>query len=112
MEWNEWDGYGVGGTGADEMCNVYLMYYTDADKGSPYQSCGYVCNEQQNRAFPADSIEPLPRNPVLEAYAIHRGHNNIANSSSVIQDLADKPEESDGRQLVLQDPMDLVLLNC
>uniref|UniRef100_A0A0P6GTR0 peptidylglycine monooxygenase n=1 Tax=Daphnia magna TaxID=35525 RepID=A0A0P6GTR0_9CRUS len=79
-----------GGSGADEMCNVYMMYYTDADNGTEFQSCGYVCNPEQNKAYPADSIEPPPRNPVLEAYAIHgkRNHQLRKNSS----DVQDHPE--------------------
>ncbi|XP_071502884.1 peptidyl-glycine alpha-amidating monooxygenase B-like [Diadema antillarum] len=30
----------VGGTHNDEMCNLYLMYYTDSIHGKPFQECG------------------------------------------------------------------------
>ncbi len=70
-------------TGSDEMCNVYLMYYTDnTDIGAEFQSCGYLCNAEQNRAYPADSIQPLPPNPILEAYAIHGKMNHQLRTNS------------------------------
>lgn len=71
----------IGMTGKDEMCNIYLMYYTDAQNGTEYETCGYICNEKQNLAFPADSVEPLPRNLLLEEYAIHRRKHVQADSS-------------------------------
>ncbi len=72
------------------MCNVYLMYYTDnADIGAEFQSCGYLCNAEQNRAYPADSIQPLPPNPILEAYAIHGKMNHQLRTNST----ADASEE-------------------
>lgn len=70
-------------TGSDEMCNVYLMYYTDnVDIGAEFQSCGYLCNAEQNRAYPTDSIRPLPPNPILEAYAIHGKMNHQLRTNS------------------------------
>ncbi|EFX78165.1 hypothetical protein DAPPUDRAFT_225477 [Daphnia pulex] len=73
----------AGLTGSDEMCNVYLMYYTDnTDIGAEFQSCGYLCNAEQNRAYPADSIRPLPSNPILEAYAIHGKMNHQLRTNS------------------------------
>ena len=89
----------AGGTGADEMCNIFLMYYSDATKGKGYQSCGYACSPSQLRAFPADSVEPLPPNPLLESYAIH-GKNH--------QQFAAEPTTEE-----LKDPMTLVVqYNC
>jgi hypothetical protein len=62
---------------------VYMMYYTDnADVGVEFQSCGYLCNTEQTRAYPADSIQPLPRNPLLEAYAIHGKMNHQLRTNS------------------------------
>ena len=73
-------------TGSDEMCNVYMMYYTNnADNGTEFQSCGYLCNAEQNRAYPADSIQPLPPNPLLEAYAIHGKMNHQLRNNSTIK---------------------------
>ena len=72
-------------TGSDEMCNVYMIHYTDnADIGTEFHLCGYLCNEEQNLAYPADSFRPLSPNPLLEAYAIHgkRNHQLRTNSTS------------------------------
>ena len=55
------------------MCNLYLMYYTDAKIGTSYQ----ICTDQCSRAptlFPLDSDEPLPPNPLLEEHALHDSH--------------------------------------
>lgn len=115
------------------MCNVYLMYYTDAINGTGYQSCGYACNAQQNRAFPSDSIEPLPYNPVLEAYALH-GNKNTVNNQAATDSISNEQQyskdipsvfdltkqtvqadvqETQDRQLISQDPMTLVhILAC
>lgn len=71
---------------SDEMCNVYMMYYTNADNGTEFQSCGYYCNDEQNRAYPADSIQPLPSNPTLEAYAIHGKMNYQLRTNSTISE--------------------------
>lgn len=68
------------------MCNVYMMYYTDVNNGTEFQSCGYLCNAEQNRAYPADSTQPLPSNPTLEAYAIHGKRNHELRTSSTISD--------------------------
>ncbi|KAI9562633.1 hypothetical protein GHT06_010087 [Daphnia sinensis] len=76
----------AGLSSSDEMCNVYMMYYTNADNGTEFQSCGYYCNEEQNRAYPADSIEPLPPNPILEAYAIHGKKNHQLRTNSTISE--------------------------
>ena len=73
------------------MCNVYMMYYTDADHGSEFQQCGYLCNADQNNAYPIDSIQPLPPNPVLEAYAIHGKMNHQLRTNSSL-DASTHPE--------------------
>lgn len=76
----------LGGSGADEMCNIYMMYYTDAGNGTEFQQCGYVCNPEQNKAYPADSIQPLPPNPVLEAYAINGKMNHQLRTNSSLDE--------------------------
>jgi hypothetical protein len=84
------------------MCNVYMMYYTNnADNGTEFQSCGYLCNEDQNRAYPADSIRPLPSNPLLEAYAIHgkMNHQLRTNSAAIGSELEEKPSVTDERPI-------------
>lgn len=55
------------------MCNLYLMYYTDAQRGNSYELCTGMCI---NLEFPADSDEPLPPNPLLEEHALHGNHGN------------------------------------
>ena len=61
----------LGATAGDEMCNLYLMYYTEYGPAG-YQSC---MNEQTpviTASLPEDSDEPPPRNPLLEEHAKHR----------------------------------------
>jgi peptidylamidoglycolate lyase len=68
------------------------MYYTDnTDIGAEFQSCGYLCNAEQNRAYPADSIQPLPPNPILEAYAIHGKMNHQLRTNSSTAAIQEMP---------------------
>lgn len=62
----------TGSTAGDEMCNLYMMYYTDAQRGSTYQTCTDSCGMEN--FFPPDSDVPLPPNPSLEEHAIHGNH--------------------------------------
>lgn len=98
------------------MCNVYMMYYTDANEGREFQSCGYICNPEQNKAYPADSIEPPPVNSVLEAYAIHgkKNHQLRTNSSDVQDHLEIITQQRKGEELkVNTDPSSSsVLFHC
>lgn len=59
----------IGGTSKDEMCNLYLMYYTDRDEGSESGGCGGENFPSITSNLPADSDEPLPPNPLLEEHA-------------------------------------------
>ncbi|XP_046652087.1 peptidyl-glycine alpha-amidating monooxygenase B-like isoform X2 [Daphnia pulicaria] len=63
----------MGSTAGDEMCNLYLMYYTDAKIGTSYQICTDQCSRVPT-LFPLDSDEPLPPNPLLEEHALHGSH--------------------------------------
>ncbi|KAK2718372.1 peptidyl-glycine alpha-amidating monooxygenase-like [Artemia franciscana] len=65
----------IGSTAADEMCNLYLMYYAERNTLPSYLQC-----YGQNIAglvdiVPKDSDKPLPRNPLLEEMA-HSGHHD------------------------------------
>ena len=61
----------IGATGGDEMCNLYLMFYTLSAKDD-----FIVCADEQNPALtsqlPDGSDVPLPPNPALEHKA--EGH--------------------------------------
>ena len=63
-----------------------------ADHGSEFQQCGYLCNADQNKAYPIDSIQPLPPNPVLEAYAIHGQMNHQLRTNSSLDAASTHPE--------------------
>ena len=62
----------IGHTGGDEMCNLYLMFYTL----SP-QDDFVLCVDEQNAALtaqlPAGNDVPLPPNPELEHKAAGHG---------------------------------------
>ena len=59
--------YPSGATSKDEMCNLYLMYYTDSDTGSSGGGCGgFDVFSSLTNALPPSSDVPLPPNPELE----------------------------------------------
>lgn len=50
----------------DEMCNFYLMYYTDARSGQSYYSCSDNSAADLIQTLPSDSDVPLPPDPYLD----------------------------------------------
>jgi len=67
----------IGSTAGDEMCNLYLMFYTASrDPEDHYIQCVDEQFEKVSGALPADSDVPLPRNKTLEEHAIGHGHNS------------------------------------
>lgn len=47
-------------TGADEMCNFYIMYWYDPAMGQPTDACTYV--QYKSSDYPSDTDEPfLPK---------------------------------------------------
>lgn len=65
----------MGATHTDEMCNLYMMYYTDeAAGGVPFLECANSELPEDVAALPAGSDVPLPRNVTLEEHAA--GHNH------------------------------------
>ena len=67
------------------------MYYTDAEKGPTYQSCGDVQDAEAMKTLPEDSDKPLPPNPLLEEHAIHGNQVNHEDQDhrKVIAELSD-----------------------
>lgn len=67
----------------DEMCNFYMMYYSDNSKNiSSYMECIDNQVSRVSQHIPADSAKPLPPNPLLEAKAsmtIHHPHTGSSN---------------------------------
>lgn len=61
-------------TANDEMCNFYMMYYTDAQHGMPYGECSSWVPELSSE-FPPDSDVPLPPNPLLEEVVSGEQHD-------------------------------------
>ncbi|XP_014666391.1 PREDICTED: peptidyl-glycine alpha-amidating monooxygenase B-like [Priapulus caudatus] len=55
----------IGSTANDEMCNFYVMFYTDAKRGVPYGECSSYMPQISDH-LPAASDVPLPPNPLLE----------------------------------------------
>ena len=53
------------------MCNLYVMYYTDAEKGRSAFACMGENVPVLTGALPANSDQPLPPNPLLEEHAKH-----------------------------------------
>jgi len=66
----------IGATAGDEMCNLYIMFYTEPGKVADYLMCA---NEQEGaaitRGLPADSDKPPAAKPELEAHAMDSSVN-------------------------------------
>lgn len=60
----------IGSTANDEMCNFYMMYYTEAPEDLLTDSCVDVEHSGIMKLIPLDSDEPLPPNPLLEEHAL------------------------------------------
>ncbi|KAK0055292.1 alpha-amidating enzyme precursor 1 [Biomphalaria pfeifferi] len=75
----------VGSTGNDEMCNFYIMFYTDSSVQEPYGEClGDSEPDLTGNNFPADVSVPLPPNPALEeeAKGVHNHHGGMAGGNN------------------------------
>ncbi|XP_047741152.1 peptidyl-glycine alpha-amidating monooxygenase B [Hyalella azteca] len=80
----------IGSTKNDEMCNLYLMYYTDTDKGQEGAVCGGNAFPEVLANLPPDNDLPLPPNPMLEMKA--HGENTNKNVSVTYKPLAESSE--------------------
>jgi len=63
----------VGATAGDEMCNLYLMYYTNGDDSSDMRYCGDQ-ELDMSKEFPVDSDWPLPKLSVEDPFSPQKGH--------------------------------------
>ena len=61
------------------MCNLYLMYYTDAGKASEVaRNCMDETTQAISKGLPEDSDKALPPNPILEEMAKHKVLHYVA----------------------------------
>lgn len=71
----------IGMTAGDEMCNLYLMYYTASrDPEEHNLNCEDEENSEITKHLPVDSDVPLPRNKTLEEHAM--GHHGSMTPST------------------------------
>jgi len=62
----------IGQTAGDEMCNLYIMYYTvSRDPEDHYLQCMDERFPRLTQFVPESSDIPLPRNSTLEEHAMH-----------------------------------------
>lgn len=66
-----------GMTQHDEMCNHYLMFYTDTVKGTDSGHCTGIYDRNAIRNLPEGSDTPLPPNPLLEKQALGENTNKV-----------------------------------
>ncbi|RXG68440.1 Peptidyl-glycine alpha-amidating monooxygenase [Armadillidium vulgare] len=110
----------IGGTSDDEMCNLYLMYYTDAVTGSESGVCGEETYRMLTASLPLSSDKPLPPNPALEEMT--RGENvnkqkevtytNVFNEAKPIEvekktQSRKDPQPSEGKYQLKPKPVEL-----
>nr|XP_053650445.1 peptidyl-glycine alpha-amidating monooxygenase A-like isoform X1 [Cherax quadricarinatus]XP_053650446.1 peptidyl-glycine alpha-amidating monooxygenase A-like isoform X1 [Cherax quadricarinatus] len=92
----------IGSTAGDEMCNLYLMYYTDRDQGSETGGCGYENFPVITHNLPADSDVPLPPNPLLEEHA--QGENTQKETAYTYNAVEDSSVELEKKGHSRKDP--------
>ncbi|XP_045113958.1 peptidyl-glycine alpha-amidating monooxygenase B-like isoform X5 [Portunus trituberculatus] len=93
----------IGSTAADEMCNLYLMYYTDPRLGSEFSACGMETYPMITKNLPPDSDVPLPPNPLLEEHAKGKNlHKEQAFEYSINKDEPIKVEKKGHTHQYLQ----------
>lgn len=78
----------MGAKHTDEMCNFYMMYYSDNRENiSSYMECTDDGLPDVSKHILADSLKPLPPNPLLEAKAsiksMPHSHNGPAEQEMV-----------------------------
>ncbi|XP_063589457.1 peptidyl-glycine alpha-amidating monooxygenase A-like isoform X2 [Penaeus indicus] len=83
----------IGQTSGDEMCNLYLMYYTDREQGSETGGCWTESFPVITQNLPADSDVPLPPNPALEEHA--QGENLHKEQEITYNSLLERPIENE-----------------
>lgn len=87
----------IGMTAGDEMCNLYLMYYTASrDPEDHNLDCGDEEYREISQHLPMDSDVPLPRNKTLEEHAMGHGHHS-GGSAPVVSPSTEKTSHSKKR---------------
>jgi len=71
-------------THTDEMCNFYIMYYTDGE--ATFEECINNQLPQLASTIPRESTWPLPPNPKLEEMAHGHPHHHGNELSSDFTD--------------------------
>lgn len=83
----------IGMTAGDEMCNLYLMYYTASrDPEDHNLDCGDEEYPEISEHLPMDSDVPLPRNKTLEEHAM--GHHSGGATSPIVSPSTEKTSHS------------------
>jgi peptidylglycine monooxygenase / peptidylamidoglycolate lyase len=96
----------MGSTSSDEMCNLYLMYYTLNPAANPssqrvslrpsFGSCVDMKFQELADVLPLGSDAPLPSNPTLESqqqggfHHYTNGGNNVGKSGNTFDGIYDR----------------------
>ena len=67
----------TGATAGDEMCNLYIMYYTENSVARQID-CFDETMTSISEGLPEDSDKALPPNPLLESHAKHSEDTKVA----------------------------------
>uniref|UniRef100_A0A4W3JI52 Peptidylglycine alpha-amidating monooxygenase n=1 Tax=Callorhinchus milii TaxID=7868 RepID=A0A4W3JI52_CALMI len=63
----------IGGTSQDEMCNLYIMYYMDAQYAKPYMFCTKDGSPKLFKHIPPEANIPIPVSPDMAMHGHHPG---------------------------------------
>ena len=82
-------------THIDEMCNFYMMYYTNADKGKSFYECFGNDFEKKLESLPAGNDVPLPPNPLLEDEGNgHHHHHGMTTEHKLNDESTEQAQET------------------
>uniref|UniRef100_V9K9K6 Peptidyl-glycine alpha-amidating monooxygenase n=1 Tax=Callorhinchus milii TaxID=7868 RepID=V9K9K6_CALMI len=74
----------IGGTSQDEMCNLYIMYYMDAQYAKPYMFCTKDGSPKLFKHIPPEANIPIPVSPDMAMHGHHPG-KEAADKSVALQ---------------------------
>ncbi|KAM9306556.1 peptidyl-glycine alpha-amidating monooxygenase B [Pholidichthys leucotaenia] len=84
----------IGGTGDDEMCNFYIMYYMDSKYATPFMTCMETGFPELFAHIPAEANIPIPVSPDQMHSMMHMGHskedNKLQMETSNVEQIPDQ----------------------
>ncbi|XP_028399075.1 peptidyl-glycine alpha-amidating monooxygenase-like [Dendronephthya gigantea] len=84
----------IGATGADEMCNFYMMYWYDPAEGRSTDACTLPNPEISDGDYPKDTNVPLPEEKKMEMKRREMNDEFVAKSARGLTEQENWPESN------------------